>query len=98
MAKKTNQSTDNTSFHGVTVRATVDQLISAFGEPSMECNYGEDKVNFEWEMETDEGAVFTIYDWREGRSLYRDEYITWHIGAKGELTSIIAKEEILKKL
>jgi hypothetical protein len=33
MAKKTNSSTDNTSFHGVTFRASVNQIISAFGEP-----------------------------------------------------------------
>ena len=38
MAKKTYQSTDGTSFQGVVIRATVNQLISAFGDPSMEYN------------------------------------------------------------
>ena len=98
MAKKTYQSTDGTSFHGVVIRATVDQLISAFGDPSMEYNTGEDKVNFEWEMETDEGEVFTIYDWKEGRPLRLDEYVIWHIGAKDKSTSNTAEDEILKKL
>ena len=98
MAKKTYQSADGTSFHGVVIRATVDQLISAFGDPSMEYNTGEDKVNFEWEMETDEGEVFTIYDWKEGRPLRLDEYVVWHIGAKDKSTSNTAEDEILKKL
>jgi hypothetical protein len=98
MAKKTNSSTNNTSFHGVTFRASVNQITSAFGEPDMEYNTGEDKVNFEWEMETDEGNVFTIYDWKEYRKLDLDEKIEWHIGSFGQLSSITAKEEILKKL
>jgi hypothetical protein len=93
MAKKTYQSADGTSFHGVVIRATVDQLISAFGDPSMEYNTGEDKVNFEWKMETDEGEVFTIYDWKEGRPLHqRDQYVTWHIGAMSKSVSYDAEE------
>ena len=67
MAKKTYKDTDGTSSHGVVIRATVDQLISAFGEPTMEYNTGEDKTNFEWEMETNEGEVFCIYDWTDRR-------------------------------
>ena len=98
MAKKTYQNTDGTSFHRVVIRATVDQLISAFGDPSMEYNKGDDKVNFRWDMETDEGEVFTIYDWKEGRPLRSDEFVTWHIGAKSESDSRIAQRELLKKL
>ena len=52
MAKKTYQNTDGTSFHNVTFHASVDQLTKAFGDPTMEYNTGEDKVNFDWEMET----------------------------------------------
>ena len=98
MAKKTYKSADGTSFHGTTIRATVNQLISAFGEPSDDSNTGEDKVNFEWDMETEEGEVFTIYDWKEGRPLRLDEYVVWHIGAKDKSTSNTAEDEILKKL
>jgi hypothetical protein len=98
MAKLTNQNTDGTSFHGVVIRATVNQLISAFGDPSMEYNTGEDKVNFEWEMETNEGEVFCIYDWKEGRPLGKDEFVTWHIGAKSKSVSNDAEREILKAL
>ena len=98
MAKKTYKSTDGTSFHGTTIRATVNQLISAFGEPSDDSNTGEDKVNFEWEMETEDGEVFTIYDWKEYKMIDVDKYVVWHIGAKDKSTSNTAEDEILKKL
>jgi hypothetical protein len=97
MAKKTYQLTDGTSFHGVTIRTSVEQLTKAFGEP-YENNTGEDKVNFEWEMETDEGEVFCIYDWKEYRPLERDQFVTWHIGAKSKSVSNDAEREILKAL
>jgi hypothetical protein len=97
MAKKTYKDTDGTSFHGVTIRATVDQLTKAFGEP-YDNNSGDDKVNFEWDMETDEGEVFTIYDWKEYRVLRSDEMITWHIGSKSKSDSNVAERELLKAL
>ena len=98
MAKKTYQSTDGTSFHGITIRASVEQLTKAFGDPSMEYNTGDDKVNYEWDMETDEGEVFTIYDWKYYRPLRSDEIVTWNIGAMSKLVSYDAEREILKKL
>jgi len=98
MAKKTYQSTDGTSFHGVTIRASVDQLTKAFGDPTIVDNTGDDKVNFEWDMETDEGEVFTIYDWKEGRPLRSDEFVTWHIGAMSKSVSYDAERELLKAL
>ena len=98
MAKKTNKSACGTSFHGITVKATVNQLISAFGEPSDDSNTGEDKVNFEWEMETEDGTVFTIYDWKEYRMIDVDEKIEWHIGSMEGLGSKIAFNEIMKSL
>jgi hypothetical protein len=97
MAKKTYQDVDGTSFHGVVIRATVNQLTKAFGEP-YDNNSGEDKVNFEWDMETNEGEVFCIYDWKEGRPLGKDEFVTWHIGAKSKSVSNDAEREILKAL
>jgi hypothetical protein len=98
MAQKTNKSACGTSFHGITVKATVNQLIQAFGEPTIQDNTGEDKVNFEWEMETEDGTVFTIYDWKEYRKLKLDEKIEWHIGSMEGLGSKIAFNEIMKSL
>jgi len=98
MAKLTAQSTNNTSFHGVTFKATVNQLIQAFGQPSMEDNTGEDKTNFEWDMETEAGDVFCIYDWKEYKELDLDRAYNFHIGSIEKSTSEIAKREILKNI
>lgn len=98
MAKKTYQSTDGTSFHGVTIRASVEQLTKAFGDPTIVDNTGDDKVNYEWDMETDEGEVFTIYDWKYYRPLRSDESVEWHIGSKSESISREARGEINKAL
>jgi hypothetical protein len=97
MAKKTYKNVDGTSFHGVTIRATVEQLTNAFGEPD-DNNTGEDKVNFVWDMETEEGKVFTIYDWKEYRKISDTEVIEWHIGANSKMVSLDAKDEITREL
>lgn len=94
MAKKTNSSTNGTSFYDVTIKASVNQLINVFGEPDYDGNTGEDKVNFEWEMETEDGEVFTIYDWKEYRMIDVNEEIEWHIGANSKMASLDAKDEI----
>jgi hypothetical protein len=49
-------------------------------------------------METNEGEVFCIYDWKEGRPLERDQFVTWHIGSKSKSVSNDAEREILKAL
>ena len=97
MAKKTYKDTDGTSFYDVTIRATVNQLTNAFGDPN-DNNTGEDKVNFVWEMETEDGEVFTIYDWKYYRPLKSDEYVVWNIGAMNKSVCNTAEDEILKKL
>ena len=98
MCKKTNSSTDGTSFQGVTIFANVQDLTRAFGEPTIQDNTGEDKVNFEWDMETDEGDVFTIYDWKEYRKLDLDEQIEWHIGSNSRSISGDAQYEVMREL
>jgi hypothetical protein len=97
MAKKTYKNVTGTSFHDVTFKATVNQLTKAFGEPD-DNNTGEDKVNFVWDMETDEGDVFTIYDWKEHRKLDLDELIEWHIGAHSRMISWDAQDELTREL
>jgi hypothetical protein len=98
MAKETNQSTNGTSFQDVTFKASVQQLTNAFGEPDYSSNTGEDKVNFEWVLETDEGNVFAIYDWKEYRELDLDEQIEWHIGSHSRDISGDAKYEVMREL
>ena len=95
--KTTLKSTNGTSFYDVTFKASVNQLIRIIGEPTMGDNTGKDKVNFDWWMETDNGDVFTIYDWKEYRELDLDENIEWHIGAHSKSASTVAKVELLMK-
>jgi hypothetical protein len=98
MAKKSNKDANGTSFHDSVISASVNQLIEAFGEPTYENNDGSDKVNFEWEMETEDEEVFTIYDWKEYRRISKDEIIEWHIGGHSVEVTEKAAEEIEESL
>lgn len=91
--KKTKKSTDGTSFHYDTFNASVSDLRQILGEPADDNNSGKDKVNFEWEMETEAGDVFTVYDWKEYRKLDEHEIIEWHIGGhSGSVTGQAVNE------
>lgn len=96
--KKTTKSLSGTSFNNVTISASVNQLIKAIGEPTIQDNTGDDKTNFEWEMELKDKSVFSIYDWKEYRKLDLNETIEWHIGSHGALVALEAKEELEKLL
>ena len=96
--KQTDKSADGTSFHDHTFTATVDDLRNVLGQPNFESNDGEDKVNFDWIMETEDGEPFTVYDWKEYRSLPEDEVIEWHIGGRSGLTTGKALLEIREAL
>jgi hypothetical protein len=98
MCKKTNQSTNGTSFQNVTFKASVQDLTKVFGEPDYEDNTGNDKVNFEWVMETDNEEVFTIYDYKYYRKLDPTEQIEWHIGSHSRDISGEAQYEVMREL
>jgi len=97
MAKKTYKNVDGTSFQDVTIKASVQDLTRVLGEPDNN-NTGEDKVNFVWDLETEEGDVFTIYDWKEYRKLDLDEIIEWHIGARSRSIAGEAQYEVMREL
>jgi hypothetical protein len=97
MAKLSNKSAAGTSFHGHTVTATPNQLIEALGEPQFGWNGGQDKCNFDWICETNDGAVFTIYDWKEYKPLNMDSYYEFHIGAFHGFVADRALSEIRSK-
>lgn len=96
--KKTTKEATGTSFHGSTINATVNELTAILGKPDCYTNDGEDKVNFEWEMETDNGDIFTVYDWKEYRPLDKDEIIRWHIGGMSEGITTQAQAELVSAL
>jgi hypothetical protein len=92
--KPTTQSANETSFHNTVINCSVATLRKVLGEPVNECNDGQDKVNFDWEMETDNGDIFTVYDWKEYRILNENEMIEWHIGGMSRSVTEQAKREI----
>ena len=98
MVKLTEKSTSGTSFHGTTITTTPQKLIDALGEPQFRDNSGQDKTNFDFDCETGDGDVFTIYDWKEYRPLKMDEIVNFHIGGKTKFITMKAQTELAKLL
>ncbi len=92
--KSTTKEATGTSFHNTSITATVNELISVLGKPAYSENSGEDKTNFEWDMETNNGDIFTVYDWKEYRSIDPNEPIEWHIGGINKEITEQAKKEL----
>jgi hypothetical protein len=96
--KKTNKSTGGTSFHDTIIDTTIHTLLKVLGQPTIVDNTGMDKTNYEWEMETSDGDVFTVYDWKEYRILNEHEVIEFHIGGNSRMVTEQAKNEIYDAL
>lgn len=96
--KQTSKSPIGTSFHDCVVKATVNELKTVLGEPEYLANTGDGKVNYEWDMETETGDVFTVYDWKEYREIDDDEMIEWHIGGHSIGVTIQAQAELCTAL
>tara|TARA_R100001377_G_C3121514_1_gene86078 strand:- start:81 stop:371 length:291 start_codon:yes stop_codon:yes gene_type:complete len=93
---KRSNNTSGTSFYGVTLTVTPQKLIDVLGEPDFFDNDGQDKVNMEYNLETEDGIAFTIYDWKEYRSLQMDQKVKFHIGGFSYTQCIEAKEELME--
>ena len=85
----TNKSANGTSFHGHEILTTYNELVKHFGEPTY-VNGIEEKSQFDWVLEHEIGFVFTIYDWKEYKTIEPDDVISWHIGAHSEDASRVA--------
>ena len=94
MIHRTSKSSTGTSFHGNTIEATPNQLISILGVPSRES--GDGKVSMSFVGGLDNIHVFTVYDWKYGRPIGMDETIERHIGGMS-LEEIEMIKEIAKK-
>ena len=92
--KSTNKTPNGTSYWSNNITATVTQLKAILGEPVFCDNDGSDKVNFVWNLESDNGDVFTVYDWKEYRPISEDEIIVWHIGGINGSVTIQAQSEV----
>ena len=95
--KKSDKNTGGTSFHKTTITCTQHQLETVLGSPQHGVS-GDEKCQMEWVCETKDGAVVTIYDWKEYRKLDRNEMIEWHIGGFKWLDTYTAKEELVEMM
>jgi len=96
--KSTLKSANGTSFHNTTFRASVAAVRQILGQPQCEQNDGRDKCNFDWTRETEDGTIFTVYDWKEYRPLEENEMIEWHVGGRSGADTEKALNEIAEAL
>jgi hypothetical protein len=97
MIKKTNKSLDGTSFHGNTISATLADLMNVLGAPDCTGDQ-DDKVQNEWELELEDGTVFSVYDWKEYRRYSDTETIEWHIGGMNQKDTFVAQDILVEAL
>lgn len=92
--KQTTKSSSSSSFHGATITSSVEELKRVLGDPEKSSNSGEDKTNFDWTLETSNGEIITVYDWKEYRTISETELICFHIGGFSQSATIDAAKEI----
>lgn len=91
--KKTSKSPAGTSHHGHTIRATRQELIDALGQPDA-VGDADEKSLYEWHRETENGDVFTIYDWKEYYHHSAEVQLSWHIGGYSSAAALSAQREL----
>ena len=83
-----------TSFHGVYLKCSLKKLMRALGEPiDRFCH----KINYEWRGTTDDGQIFTVYDWKSPRP-QMNRPVEWNIGGHNKEATERAREEIIRKI
>lgn len=84
-----------TSYHHVTLHASVSELESVLGKPLN--GDGGDKVNYEWDIKAmydGREIVATIYDWKEG-DITKEQKIHFNVGGFNERDENIVKDIVL---
>lgn len=83
--------TNMSSFHGSTVTASTADMVRILGGDYQ--NTG--KTTHDWNCMTDDGVVFTVYDWKLGPQP-ENKKITWNIGGFSFNDTEKAKRELEK--
>ena len=93
---------NGTWFHDVTIEATANEMkaIAKNNNCKYWDNYGaiNDKSQFDFNFETEEGVVFTVYDWKEYRHYDLDDTLFWHIGGYTKAATQAGSKELLTHL
>ena len=92
--KNVNESPIGTSYFFNDIRTTVKRLKEVLGQPRIEENNGQDKMNFQWTARTSSGHLVTIYDYKEYKPLDENEKINFHIGGFGSIPTREAQKEL----
>jgi hypothetical protein len=79
-----------TSWHGTTLQATAQEIYEVMGQSAFSCA----KTQYNWFGTTDDGQIFTVYDWKMGQFNPRHK-IEWHVGGLSKESTEQAKKEIL---
>ena len=85
-----------TSFHNVTIRTTVNKLMSIIPSHDVEVSKDVDeKYQYYFYFTNSMGEEITIYDWKEYREVGLDEVLEFHIGSSDFFNGLLAKEELV---
>jgi|TARA_R100000935_G_C2706652_1_gene112417 hypothetical protein len=82
------------TFHGHDFSAAVVDIEKVCGKVMYTDNDIDEQTQNEWEMQTEDGTAFTIYDFKEYREYDSAEKITWHIGAGNRFGAKKGYEEL----
>lgn len=85
---------DTFSFHGHSVHTSKDDLEKVCGKVMFTDNDLAEDVKHVWEMQSEDGTLFTIYDYKEYREYPSNEKIDWHIGANNRFGAKKGYDEI----
>jgi hypothetical protein len=90
--------TAGTYFQGQ-ITETFEKLLEVFGTPLGAS--ADNKVDVEWAVETDDGTIATIYNYKDGNAYCGEDgldpvdIVNWHVGGKSK-SAAWEIEEILK--
>jgi len=81
-------------FHNHDFKAALEDIEKVCGKVMYTDSDTDEQTQNEWEMQTEDGTPFTIYDFKEYRNYDKNEKITWHIGSDNRFGSKRAYEEL----
>lgn len=89
-----------TSFFDLIINCSANKLKEVFGEADAHTENINEKSQYNWNLQTDKGSYFCIYDWKEYREYDDDEKIEWHVGHKlqdmEDITNYLKKIHLLR--